>query len=86
KVWADNWLTRCIKQACIRASIPWLYIANWRQMTVNIVKTKFAADVGCFEVNDGANNEDAEEIKADIRVMIKQRNYNTRIVNRVYVN
>jgi len=71
KVWTDNRLTRCIEQACTRASIPRLHIANWRQMTVNIVKTKFVADVGCFEVDDGAGDEDAEEIEADIRVMTK---------------
>ena len=86
KVWADNRLTRCMEQACSRASVPRLHIANWRQMTVNIVKTKFAADVGCFEVDDGANDEDAEEIEADIRIMTKQRNHSTRTVNRAYAN
>lgn len=86
KVWTDNRLTRCMEQACTRASIPRLHIANWRQMTVNIVKTKFAADVGCFEVDDGAGDEDAEEIEADIRVMTKQRNHSTRTVNRAYAN
>jgi hypothetical protein len=40
-------------------------------MTVNIVKIKFAIDVGYFEVNDGASDEDTEEIEADIRVMTK---------------
>ncbi|KUJ06211.1 uncharacterized protein LY89DRAFT_633257 [Mollisia scopiformis] len=44
-------------------------------MTVNIIKTKFVANVGCFEVNDGANDEDAEEIEANIRVITKQRNH-----------
>lgn len=38
---------------------------------VNIVKTKFAANVRCFEVDNMADNEDAEEIKADIQVMTK---------------
>jgi hypothetical protein len=38
-------------------------------MTVSIVKTKFVANIRCFEVDDAANNEDAEEIEADIRVM-----------------
>jgi hypothetical protein len=38
---------------------------------VNIVKIKFIANVKCFKVNDGANNEDAKEIKANIRVIIK---------------
>ena len=55
-------------------------------MTVNIVKTKFAADIRCFKVDDLANDEDAEEIEADIRVITKQRNYSTRTVNRVYIN
>jgi superfamily II DNA or RNA helicase len=86
KVWPDNRLTRCMEQACSRASIPRLHIANWRQITVNIVKTKFATDVGCFEVDDGADDEDAEEIEADIRVMTKQRNHSTRTVNRAYAN
>ncbi|PVH71402.1 hypothetical protein DL98DRAFT_596991 [Cadophora sp. DSE1049] len=86
KVWADNRLTQCMEQACTRVSIPRLHIADWRQMTVSIVKTKFAADVGCFEVNDGANEEDAEEIEAGIRVMTKQRNHSTRTVNRAYAN
>ena len=71
KVWTDNRLTRCMEQACTRASIPRLHIANWRQITVNIIKTKFVADIGCFEVDDGAGDEDAEEIEADIRVMTK---------------
>ncbi|HEY0934969.1 MAG TPA: DEAD/DEAH box helicase, partial [Trebonia sp.] len=86
KVWADNRLTRCMEQACARASVPRLHIANWRQMTVNIVKTKFAADVGCFEVDDRADDEDAEEIEADIRAMTQQRNHSTRTVNRAYAN
>jgi hypothetical protein len=40
-------------------------------MTVNIVKTKFTADVRCFEVDGGADDKDAEEVEADIRVMTK---------------
>jgi hypothetical protein len=40
-------------------------------MTVNIIKTKFTADIRCFEVDNGANNEDTEEIEADIRVITK---------------
>ncbi len=75
-----------IEQAYSRASIPRLYIANWRQITVNIIKTKFIADIKYFKVNNGANDEDAEEIEANIRVMTKQRNYSTRTVNRVYTN
>jgi hypothetical protein len=38
-------------------------------MTINIVKTKFTANIRYFEVDDAANNEDAEEIEANIRVM-----------------
>jgi hypothetical protein len=86
RVWADNRLTQCIKQACARASIPKLSIASWRQMTVNIVKTKFAADIRCFEVDDVADDEDAEEVEADIRAMTKQRNHGTRTANRAYAN
>ena len=51
KVWADNRLTQCMKQACVRASTPKIGIAIWRQMTVTIVKTKFAADIACFDVD-----------------------------------
>jgi len=40
-------------------------------MIVNIIKTKFAANVGCFEVGDIADDEDTKEIKADIRAMTK---------------
>ena len=55
-------------------------------MTVNIVKTKFAANVGCFEVDDLANDEDAKEIEANIRVMTKQWNHSTWTVNQAYTN
>jgi hypothetical protein len=60
-----------MEQACTRASIPRLYIANWRQITVSIIKTKFAVNVGYFEVEDGANDKNTEEIKTDIRVITK---------------
>jgi hypothetical protein len=40
-------------------------------MTINIVKTKFITNVGYFEVDNEASNENTEEIKADIRVMTK---------------
>jgi hypothetical protein len=55
-------------------------------MTVSIVKTKFAADIGCFEVDELADDEDAKEITADIRVMTKQWNHSTQTVNRAYAN
>ncbi len=43
--WADNRRTQCMEQVCTRADILRLHIASWRQMTVNIVETKFAADL-----------------------------------------
>jgi hypothetical protein len=89
KVWADNRLTQCLRQACARASVPALGIASWRQMTVNIVKTKFAADAPCFDDVEGPHateDADAEEIEADIRAMTRQRNHSTRTVNRAYAN
>lgn len=85
KVWADNRLTQCMKQACIRAGTPKLGIAIWRQMTVTIVKTKFATDIACFDA-DQPVGEEAEEIDADIRAMTSQRNHSTWTVNRAYAN
>ena len=84
KVWADNKLTRCMERACARVEIPRLHISNWRQMTVSIVATKFAADIDCFETDEA--DEDAEEIEADIRNMTRQRNHTTRTANRAYAN
>lgn len=55
-------------------------------MTVNIVKTKFAADTGCFETDTMIDDEDAEEIEVDIQVMTKQRNHSTRTVNHAYAS
>jgi hypothetical protein len=75
-----------MEQACAQASIPQLHIANWRQMTVSIVKTKFAADIGCFEANNLVDDEDAKEIAADIWVMTQQRNHSTWTVNWAYTN
>lgn len=53
-MWPDNRLTRCMEQGCARARVPRVHIANWWQMTVNIVKTKFSSDLACFE-EVGAN-------------------------------
>ena len=53
-------------------------------MTAAIVKTKFASDVGCFEV--ASDDEDGEEMEDDIRLLTKQRNHKTRTVNRAYAN
>ena len=49
-----------------------------------IVKTKFAAHIGCFEIDP--DDEDAEEIEDDIRILTKMRNHKTRTVNRAYAN
>ena len=84
KVWPDNKLTRCLESASDRAQIPRLHIANWRQMTVVIVKTKFASQIGVFEID--ANDEDTEELEQDIRILTKMRNHKTRTANRVYAN
>jgi len=84
KVWPESRLSRCFEAACVRAQIPRLHIANWRQITVAIVKTKFAGDIGCFEMDDA--DEDGEEIAPDVRTMTEQRNHRTRTVNRAYAN
>jgi superfamily II DNA helicase RecQ len=84
KVWPDNKLTRCLEAASDRAQIPRLHISNWRQMTVAIVKTKFASQIGVFEVD--ADDEDAEEIEQDIRILTKMRNHKVRTANRAYAN
>ena len=84
RVWPDNKLTSCLGEASDRAEIPRLHISNWRQMTVTIVKTKFAAHIDCFEINP--DDEDAEEIKNDIRILTKMRNHKVRTANRAYAN
>jgi hypothetical protein len=53
-------------------------------MTVSIVKTKFAAELGCFDM--GELDDDAEEIDPEIITMTRQRNQTTRTVNRAYAN
>ncbi|KAJ6438068.1 P-loop containing nucleoside triphosphate hydrolase protein [Purpureocillium lavendulum] len=89
-VWADNRLSRCMEKASARAQIPRLRIANWRQMTVSIVKTKFTKEEArCFDIaidDGGEEGEDAEEIDDDVRAMTKQRNHSTRTVNHAYSN
>jgi len=79
KAWTDGQLSRCLKDACTRANIPRLHIANWRQMTVAI-KTKFASQIGLFDAED--DDEDAEEMEDDVRAMTRQRNHKTQTVNR----
>ncbi|KAK1808807.1 hypothetical protein LTR12_016830 [Friedmanniomyces endolithicus] len=84
KVWSEGRLSRCLEGACVRAQVPRLHTSNWRQITVAIVKTKFAADALCFDLEDV--DEDGEEIEADIKIMTEQRNHKTRTVNRAYAN
>ncbi|KAJ9620298.1 hypothetical protein H2203_008063 [Taxawa tesnikishii (nom. ined.)] len=84
KVWGEGRLSRCLEEASARACTPRLHVSNWRQMSVAIVKTKFASNIGCFEVNE--DDEDAEEMEEDIRAMTRQRNHKTRTVNRAYAN
>ena len=64
--------------------MPRLHVANWRQITVAIVKTKFASQIECFDPDEG--DEDAEEIDPIVRSMTVQRNHKTRTVNRAYAN
>lgn len=84
KVWAEGQLGRCLEEASTRAYIPRLHIANWRQITVAIVKTKFASQIACFKANE--DDEDGEEMDEVVRTMTRQRNHKTQTVNRVYAN
>lgn len=59
-------------------------MANWRQITVAVVKTKFASHIECFDPDD--DDEDAKEIDQNNRIMTQQRNQKTRTVNRAYAN
>ncbi|TKA60112.1 hypothetical protein B0A55_12260 [Friedmanniomyces simplex] len=84
KVWTDGQLSQCLEDASTRAGTPRLHITNWRQTTVAIVKTKFASQIGLFEAND--DDEDAEEMEDDVRVMTRQRIHKTQTVNRANAN
>lgn len=84
KVWPDSQLSRCLEEASTRAYIPRLHVANWRQITVAIIKTKFASQIAYFEAND--DNEDAEEMDEAVRTITRQRNHKTQTVNRAYAN
>ena len=83
-MWPEGSLTQCLEQSSVRAGINRLHIANWRQMSVAIVKTKFATDGAIFA--DDTDDEDGEEAETSIRAMTKQRNHATRTVNRAYAN
>ncbi|KAK4902397.1 hypothetical protein LTR49_027085 [Elasticomyces elasticus] len=80
----EHFLRQSSPQSLISPFIPRLHTSNWRQITVAIVKTKFAADVLCFDLEHC--DEDGEEIEADIKIMTEQRNHKTRTVNRAYAN
>lgn len=84
KVWPESHLSRCLEEASVRACVPRLHVAKWRQITVAIVKTKFASYIECFDPED--DDDDAEEIDQTIRSMTEQRNHKTRTVNRAYAN
>jgi hypothetical protein len=60
KVWPEGYLSRYLEEASVRVCMPQLHIANWRQITVAIVKTKFASQIECFDLDEG--DEDVEEI------------------------
>ncbi|KAK0859490.1 hypothetical protein LTR87_017587 [Friedmanniomyces endolithicus] len=67
-----------------RADNPRLHVANWRQITVAIVITKFTSHVSCFAAD--SDDEDAEEMDDTIKTMTKRRNPKTQTVNRAYAN
>lgn len=50
-----------LEEASVRACVPRLHVANWRKITVAIVRTKFASQIECFGTDDG--DEDAEEME-----------------------
>jgi superfamily II DNA helicase RecQ len=84
KVWPESQLSRYLEEASTRACIPRLHVANWRQITVAIVKTKFASQIACFDADD--EDEDAEEMDEAVQIMTRQRNHKTQTVNRAYAN
>lgn len=45
KVWPEGHLSRYLEEASVRACVPRLHVANWRQISVAIVKTKFAGHI-----------------------------------------
>jgi len=58
KVWPEGYLSRYLEEASVRACIPRLHVANWRQITVAIVKTKFASQIECFDPDEGDDDAD----------------------------
>jgi hypothetical protein len=76
-----------MRAACKTARLPDLHVENWRQMTVAIVKTKFAADADLFP-HDGSERDDdgREGIDPAVVFMAVQRNHSIRTSNRAYAN
>jgi hypothetical protein len=64
KVWSENRLSCHLEEVSPRACVPHLHVANWRQISVAIVKAKSASRVACFDPDEG--DEDAEEMDATI--------------------
>jgi hypothetical protein len=83
-VWPEGYLSRYLEEASVQACILRLHVANWRQITVAIVKTKFASQIKCFDPDEG--NKDVEEIDSTIQSMTNQHNHKTQTVNRAYTN
>ena len=77
-------MSRALEDASFRADNPRLHVANWRQITVAIVITKFTSHVSCFAAD--SDDEDAEEMDDTIKTMTKRRNPKTQTVNRAYAN
>lgn len=83
KVWADEQLSRCMRESCRMAGVPILHSSNWRQMTVAIVKSKFGKDQKYFT---NAQGEQAEGNDDDLEGMNMQRNHSTLTANLAYAN
>jgi hypothetical protein len=79
KVWAKGQLSRYLEHTSTRACIPRPQVANWRHITVVIVKSKFASQIASVEAAD--DDEDAEEVDGAVRIMTKQPNDRAQIVD-----
>lgn len=53
-------LSRILEDVSIRASVPRLHVANWKQIIVAIVMRKVASQIECFDPDD--DDENAEEM------------------------
>jgi len=84
----DKYVSRYMKKACARVEAPPLTVQPWRQITVAIVKAKFASQVHCFDLGSDVNEENrkGDEGEADLRAMHRQRNHTTFTANHSYAN